>query len=129
MLTPKEALIDKLLEKKEITKEEAELLGEKEIQFVPVNPQPAIPINPLPQVPAYPITPIPTNPQQPWYPSPIDKWANDEMNRRMEIADKCPCNPKNGGSGLCGCTLTGSVIYCSTVPINNVTLSQTSRIY
>lgn len=126
MLTKKEALIDKLLEKKEITPEEALILAEKEIQFVPVNPQPSIPINPLPQVPSYPITPLPINPQQPWYPaqqSPMDKWANDEMNRRMEILDRCPCNPKNGGSGVCHCTLTGSVIYCSTVPINNVTLS------
>ena len=104
--TRKETIIDRLLEKKEITPFEAvELL--KEDYKVPQLPN-------LPQLPYIPQQ-IPSNPPLP-FPQPLidwrQKWANDEMNRRMQIAARCSCNPANGGSGVCGCVLTGPVIMC-----------------
>lgn len=83
--TKKELIIDRLLENKDITLEEAAELSKEEI---------------------LPIT----------YPQPInnplgsDDWATREMNRRIQYAENCPCNPKNGGSGICGCTLANPFI-------------------
>lgn len=99
--TRKEIIIDRLLEEETITPlEAAELL--KEDYKVPQ----------LPYIPA-----IPQQPYMPSYPSPMRvqedwklKWINQEMDRRARIADACPCNPKNGGSGMCGCVLTGPII-------------------
>lgn len=33
------------------------------------------------------------------------------------FADKCPCNPKNGGSGICGCTLNNRTTTNGTTQI------------
>lgn len=125
MKPEKNEIIQRLFNEKIITLEEVMILSESEKEFVPVPyPAPApAPIFPQPQQPIYPqpYTPPSYPPQYPQtYPNPMDKWAQDEMQRRMEIADRCPCNPKNGGSGICGCVLTGPVIYCSTKPVNSI---------
>lgn len=28
------------------------------------------------------------------------------------VYDRCSCNPKNGGSGMCGCTMGGTRVTC-----------------
>lgn len=33
-----------------------------------------------------------------------------------DFYETCPCNPKNGGSGICNCILSGSVVTYSVVP-------------
>jgi len=32
---------------------------------------------------------------------------------RSTYFDRCPCNPANGGNGMCGCVLGGPSITCS----------------
>ncbi len=44
--------------------------------------------------------PIVTHP-----PFPLDSLSN------ANYFERCPCNPKNGGSGVCGCTLNNPVTY------------------
>lgn len=34
------------------------------------------------------------------------------MPAEQPIARSCPCNPANGGSGICGCVLSGLRITC-----------------
>jgi hypothetical protein len=127
MTVEKQAIIQRLFEKEMITLEEVMILSATEKEFIPVPYQvPQQPVFPQPQQPIYPqpYTPPSYPPQYPpSYPNPMDQWAQDEMKRRAEIADRCPCNPKNGGSGICGCTLTGPVIYCSANPVGSVTMS------
>lgn len=37
----------------------------------------------------------------------------DEAQRRESHYDRCPCNPANGGSGLCMCVLpTSTGVWC-----------------
>jgi hypothetical protein len=84
----KALLIDRLLENNDITREEAEILREENEMFNPI----------VPYIPE----PEPLN---------NNDWISRELNQRMNIAENCPCNPKNGGSGMCGCTLASPVIY------------------
>jgi hypothetical protein len=48
--------------------------------------------------------------QSPFYPS-IPCITQDTQ---QFDASKCPCNPALGGSGICGCVLSGPRITCST---------------
>lgn len=102
--TRKQILIDRLLEAKQITKEEADILLEEvyNMPYVPIIPMQPVQPQPFPQ-PSYP-NPLPV--QTDWR----DRYLSNEMERRRQIAEACPCNPKNNGSGICGCTLTGPVI-------------------
>ena len=97
--TKKKLIIDRLLENNDITPEEAAELGQSDEIFVPIVPVDA----PEPFQP-FDIEPYPFDPRQ--------NWINDELNRRADHARRCACNPANGGSGLCGCTLASPVIYC-----------------
>lgn len=90
----KEGLIQRLLKAGKITQDEAYLLSRKEIEYIP---QP--PVSPFP-----PIGRKGLNSQQ--------TWMDHEMERRNNIAKNCSCNPENGGSGICGCVLTGPIITC-----------------
>ena len=94
----KEHLIKKLLKDGKITKDDAIVLGREEQAIEYLTPPP---VNPF-------------IPQQPLYPQPFKKndWISEEMNRRQKIAENCPCNPANGGSGMCGCVMTGPIITC-----------------
>lgn len=38
----------------------------------------------------------------------IDRYKDD--NRQTTYGDICPCNPKNGGSGICSCVMGNKVI-------------------
>lgn len=90
----KEGLIQRLLKEGKITQDDAYLLRrEQPIQYIPEPP-----VNPFPAIKRF------TNPKQGW----IEK----EMENRQRIAENCGCNPANGGSGICGCTLTGPIITC-----------------
>lgn len=43
-------------------------------------------------------------------------WPNSDTFTAPNVTDhytSCPCNPANGGSGICGCVLGGSQITCS----------------
>ncbi len=94
--TRKETIIDRLLELAAITPMEAVELLKDDYKF----PQ-------VPYLPTYPMQPLPPIvPQQDWR----QKWVNEELDRRARVIDNCPCNPKNGGSGMCGCTMSGSII-------------------
>lgn len=89
----REALIQRLLKDGKISQDEFYLLSRREIEYVP---QP--PVSPFP-----PIKKV--------YPTTIPKsWMEAEMERRQQIAENCGCNPANGGSGICGCTLTGPIL-------------------
>jgi hypothetical protein len=89
----KELLIKKLLDEGKITKDDAIVLGreEKVIEY---------------------ITPPPVNPFIKDFSAPFKpkSWIDEELDRRARIAENCGCNPANGGSGVCGCTLTGPII-------------------
>jgi len=103
--TRKETIIDRLLELQAITPMEAVELLKDDYKFPQVPVLPIIPQQPYLPYPQ-PVFPIP---QQDWR----QKWANEELERRARVVDNCPCNPKNGGSGVCGCTMGGgSVIMC-----------------
>lgn len=93
--TKKKLIIDRLLENNDITPEEAAELSQENYDFVPIVIEPFQPIeiDPFPQF------------------DPRQKWINDELDRRAQHAQRCACNPANGGSGLCGCTLANPVIY------------------
>lgn len=98
----KEALLQRLLKDGKITQDEFYLLSRKEIEYVP---QP--PVVPFPQIgkKLTPVVPFPNNPN-------TQPWMEAEMERRQRIAENCGCNPANGGSGICGCVLTGPIITC-----------------
>jgi hypothetical protein len=99
----KEYLIEKLLKEGKISQDDAYLLRREEKGVVYLTPPE--PNRFIKQVPGiYPA-------QQP-NPYKQNDWITDEMNRRAKIAENCPCNPANGGSGLCGCTLASPVITC-----------------
>lgn len=101
-MTKKEVLIDRLLENNDINADEAMELRREEIQFIPIpHIIPQEPYNPYPQ-PLYPLPQI----------SPQQRWMNEELDRRAKIVERCGCNPANGGSGMCGCTMGGMVIIC-----------------
>jgi hypothetical protein len=36
----------------------------------------------------------------------------DALRGAQQSADTCPCNPARGGSGICGCVLSGITITC-----------------
>src|SRR5690242_16118696 len=98
MDTSKEALLQRLLNDGKITQDEFYLLSRKEIEYIP---QPT------------PITPIgfpPVGRRSVPFPNP--DWMQREMDNRQRIAQNCGCNPANGGSGICGCVLTGPIITC-----------------
>lgn len=40
-------------------------------------------------------------------------WQPPATGASTSFADLCPCNPKNGGSGVCGCVLGGTQVICS----------------
>lgn len=85
----KELLIEKLLREGKISKDDANVLKreEKVVEYIPTPP------------PVF-------QPQKP------KSWLEQEMDNRARIAENCPCNPANGGSGVCGCVLTGPVVIC-----------------
>jgi len=94
----KEGLIQRLLNEGRISPDEAALLRkkeEKEIQYIP-SPTPQYPMTPMPSIKPY---------RQ-------KTWMEEEMDKRARIAENCGCNPANGGSGVCGCVLTGPIITC-----------------
>jgi len=94
----KESLITRLLNEGKITRDEAALLRkkeEKEIQYIP-SPTPSYPMIPMPAI----------------KPFKQKSWIDEEMEKRAGIAERCGCNPANGGSGICGCTLTGPIVTC-----------------
>ncbi len=99
----KEKIIKKLLRKKAITKKEAAILlaEKKPIEYVPY----------VPYTPPQPFKMIDVEPYVPSIPLP---YSQDRF-------ETCGCNPKNGGSGICNCTLSSPVIYCSTNQVNSVT--------
>jgi hypothetical protein len=110
-LTPREKIIQRLLRAEQITEEEAAVLLKepdpkvvKEIQFIPM-PRP---ISPLPPIAPYPTVPkSPFSPVNPWAPKPVQPFQADPF----DYFESCGCNPKNGGSGLCGCVLGTRTIY------------------
>lgn len=86
MKSQKELIIDRLLEKNEITQDEVLILNDiTTFKHLQDN------------------TPFKKSSLN-WQ----EQLANNELERRAEILDKCSCNPKNGGSGVCGCTIGGS---------------------
>ena len=87
----KEFLIKKLLKEGKITQDDAIVLGREELKPIEY------------------ITPTPTNPFLN-KPERQKTWIEMEMDNRARIAQNCACNPANGGSGMCGCTLTGPII-------------------
>jgi len=91
----KERLIDKLLKEGKINQDDAYVLRREESGVVYLTPpQP----NPF-------IKEFPAIKKQ-------NDWITNELNRRADIAANCACNPANGGSGVCGCVLTGPIITC-----------------
>ncbi len=98
----KEGLIQRLLKEGKITQDEAYLLRrkEKEIEYIPTpNPNDII----------HPILPKIGKKSSPFI-DPRQQWMNEEMERRAKIVENCACNPANGGSGVCGCTLGSMTI-------------------
>jgi hypothetical protein len=90
----KKFLIERLLKEGKISKDDAIVLErEEQKDVVFITPQPA---NPFLKTPAQPYK--------------QRSWIDEELDRRAKIAENCPCNPANGGSGMCGCTLTGPII-------------------
>ena len=88
----KEFLIEKLLKEGKITKDDANVLrrGERVIDYIREPPH------------QYPFPEI-MKPKS---------WIEQEMDNRARIVENCGCNPANGGSGVCGCTLSGPIITC-----------------
>jgi hypothetical protein len=86
----KEFLIKKLLKEGKISKDDANVLKreEKVIEY---------------------LTPPPDNPFI-VQPQKQKSWIEMELENRARIAENCACNPRNGGSGICGCTLVGPII-------------------
>jgi hypothetical protein len=39
--------------------------------------------------------------------------AQAQARRRAEYIARCPCNPANGGSGICGCVIPGDGVWCN----------------
>lgn len=78
----KDALIIRLIKENKITEEEALILMQKDYVFVP-NSFPAA----EPKFPNLPLT-----------------YIDPPINKQIHF-EQCGCNPKNGGSGICGCTL------------------------
>jgi hypothetical protein len=86
----KEGLIQRLLKEGKISQDDAYLLRrEQPIQYIPTPP-----VNPFPEINRF----------------PKQDWIQKEMENRMRIAENCACNPANGGSGVCGCTLASPLI-------------------
>lgn len=101
----RKALIAKLLAEGKISKHQAIILGRE--------PQPE-------QMPTIrPVLPLPrpfrpTLPYMPQYPVPFQTFPNmsEGWPNKSDYAESCPCNPKNGGSGMCNCIMGGPTITC-----------------
>jgi hypothetical protein len=90
----KEGLIQRLLNEGKITLDEAYLLRKEESK---INQIPVVPVEPMPQ--------IGKNP----------RWGDhmqDWNKRKQNQLANCSCNPENGGSGVCGCTLGSGTFTC-----------------
>lgn len=96
-MTDKDRLISRLIEKGEITEDEAKILRGGEVVIIKEHDF---------------ARPDDVNPFPPLTPTPQQDWINAELQRRANIAKNCGCNPANGGSGICGCVLTGPIITC-----------------
>jgi hypothetical protein len=84
----KEALIIRLIKENKITEEEALILIQKDYVFVP---------NILPAA-------------EPKF-QPFVFQPNSPINKQTHF-DQCSCNPKNGGSGICGCNMGRESSFC-----------------
>lgn len=40
------------------------------------------------------------------------KWVRVPIDQTVDRTASCPCRPENGGSGICGCVLSGARITC-----------------
>lgn len=43
----------------------------------------------------------------------VGKQSDEEYARRYDPTRHCPCRPENGGSGVCGCIMSGPKVTCS----------------
>jgi hypothetical protein len=96
MDSSKEGLIQRLLKEGKITQDDAYLLRREQQQ--PIQYIPEQPINPFPAIKRF------NDPRQ--------EWIQKELDNRARILENCSCNPANGGSGVCGCTLSGPLVIC-----------------
>lgn len=45
------------------------------------------------------------------YQNPYPKWEPIvDSKQQVRYGDVCPCNPKNGGSGICGCVMANEIV-------------------
>lgn len=88
----KAKIVERLLEEKHITAEEAVVLL-REVEYI--DPNPVIGPGIIPICPA------------PNFPNPFEITGDEEMVPYGEI---CSCNPKNGGSGICGCIMANQLV-------------------
>ena len=54
-----------------------------------------------------------TKPQITWIEPTSQSWIFEQQQRFYDWIDRCPCNPKNGGSGICSCCSPGTGPWCS----------------
>ena len=54
----------------------------------------------------------PVNPTPPSYPIPRVPYPNSD-NDMVPYGEICSCNPKNGGSGICGCVMGNKLVPIS----------------
>jgi hypothetical protein len=92
----KDELIEQLLSENRISYLEASILKEEGITFKNNQKNDFV-------FPEYKLN-------NPVYNDPKIKFANDELERRANVIKNCSCNPSNGGSGMCGCSLTTLII-------------------
>jgi len=64
----------------------------------PTKPTPSTPLNPF-------------NPFNPWVvPNKPNPYIGGGTGDIVRYGDLCSCNPKNGGSGICGCTIGNKIV-------------------
>ncbi len=98
-MTDKNKIIDRLLQKNQITSEEAEILRRKEIDYIPLNPSPYVQPESQKQF------------QETWK-NPKKHPFQVEFERVQEHIKNCPCNVANNGSGICNCTMGTMPVIC-----------------
>jgi len=81
-------------------------------------------VNPTP-----PPCPIPRTSDWPPFKSiPIPHYPNTD-NDMVPYHEICSCNPKNGGSGICGCTIANTLVHISSDKSSNFTIGPINEDY
>lgn len=65
---------------------------------------------------------------------PHEPWINPNINTpnwdlAQDYLSRCPCNPANGGSGVCNCVNPYNQIWCNSYPASSTSITLPAQVH